>query len=152
MVSMSLVYYYEGREFPVSDTHPLRYKFHGIAPYHLKSIEGLEDYIQLACSSTLLKLQSIRNQGLFFDERQTIAEDAFFINVFLINNLKSKALFVRDSVYFYRKREDKSSALDKCWGKKDKILSPLYLFHQRLVKYSKEHISYVPQFVQNTIF
>ena len=151
MVSLNLVFYYEGREYPVSDTHPLGYRFRGAAPYRLKKIESLGDFIQLSCSSTLLKLQSIRNQGLFFDERQTIAEDAFFINVFLINNLKSKALFVRDSVYFYRKREDKSSALDKRWGKKDKILSPLYLFHQRLVKYSKEHISYVPQFVQNTI-
>lgn len=151
MVSLNLFFYYEGREFPVSDTHPLGYRFRGTAPYKLKNIDSLGDFIQLSCSSALMKLESLRSHGLYFDDRQRYAEDAYLINVFLLNEIKSKALFIKDSVYFYRKRGNKTSALDNCWTQKDKFLKTLSLAYLRLIEFSKDHLMYVPQFVQNFI-
>ncbi|BEJ86318.1 hypothetical protein B10525_14510 [Campylobacter jejuni] len=40
-------------------------------------------------------------------------EDGKFINIYLFKNLNLKSIFLKNARYFYRKRFDKSSTLDK---------------------------------------
>ena len=84
--------------------HPLDYKF-----YKTRISNLTEEYsgIQLSAPSCIIKKSIIR--GNYFDESITSSEDILFLNNILLNY--PIIGFIKESIYFYRKRVDSSSVI-----------------------------------------
>lgn len=146
MIACNLIFYYEAKNI-FSDSHPLRHKFKDKET--IKNNKNLQSFIQLSMATTFIKFSEIPN-GLYCDEDlKPNFEDAKFINEFLIANLNSKSVFLRDARYFYRKRSDGTSTLD---NKQDSDLKQiLKMGYLLLLLLCEKKIGYIPVFIQNTI-
>uniref|UniRef100_UPI0013008DEB glycosyltransferase family A protein n=1 Tax=Helicobacter burdigaliensis TaxID=2315334 RepID=UPI0013008DEB len=107
MVACNFIFYYEKNKI-YKDNHPLNFKFKN--EITIKENEKLDNFIQLACNSALVKLDRIHT--LFDEKLKPNFEDAKFINEYLLDNISYKSAFLKKAKYYYRKREDGSSTLD----------------------------------------
>lgn len=102
------------------------------------------DYPQLSISSSFIKKSII--DGLCFDERVKIGEDALLFNQLLVN--EGEYGVISKTEYLYRKRVDKSSLMDKIRFEKEFFSNKIQFFYQKLLDYSIETKGYVPDFVK----
>lgn len=105
------IQFYREKTGQVSDSHPLKYRFN--QKVNKVEIDKLGKNINLSVAISCFKVQQIRKSNVFFDDKvKPSFEDAKFIADYLLLASGSVA-FLKESVYYYRKREDGSSTLDK---------------------------------------
>ncbi|HGG0756656.1 TPA: CDP-glycerol glycerophosphotransferase family protein, partial [Campylobacter coli] len=84
----------------------------------------LDDFIQPNCASVVFNKEKIKNI-IFREELKPVLEDVRFVAEFLVQNINSKSIFLKNAKYFYRKRAQQNSIMDTFW--KDKgyfLISP----------------------------
>ena len=112
LVSMNFIFYREktGR---FEDEHPLRYRFN---TSKVKKIANLGRDIQMSASAAFFRTEVINRIKIRQNELiKPSFEDSHFVAKYLSYVQDCRAAFLKDSKYFYRKREDNSSLLDKSW-------------------------------------
>ncbi|MDE5602674.1 MAG: glycosyltransferase family 2 protein, partial [Helicobacter sp.] len=146
MIGCHYIFYFEKNK-AYSDSHPLNHKFQ--EKQSIKINKALENFIQLSAATAFLKLSKIPKNLEFEEKLKPNFEDAKFINEFLLNNINSQSVFLKNAIYYYRKRADKSSSLDNAeYADKNQVLKLGYLL---LLLYAKDKLKTIPSFIQNTI-
>lgn len=124
--------------------HLLDYRFE--EGTQVVDINEKEDYIQTNIGPVFFRYSRIKDKS--FDETLKYAEDGKFVNELFLED--DKYILVADVTYFYRKRQDKSSATQM--STKNKFycfaLEGTYIF---LAKNSLEKKGYVKRYFQNYI-
>ncbi|MEF7988157.1 CDP-glycerol glycerophosphotransferase family protein [Escherichia coli] len=111
-IACNLIFYFEDKNC-FSDTHPQKFKFEQDVIYDCNNFKKA---FQLSASSSFfLKDKIIRNNVAFDDKVKPNYEDGHFISMYLIDQNKEKAAFLKNPIYYYRKRSDSSSTLDRSW-------------------------------------
>lgn len=128
--------------------HVLNYKFaNGSRVIDLKEEP---EAIQLAVTSTFIRLSSIRQLHAQFNPKLLFAEDAAFLQPILWQ--KEKLGVVAGCKYLYRKRSSgPASALQQSTTKKEWWLDCLTHFPLYLIDRAKRELGQVPRFVQYTL-
>lgn len=147
MVCCNLIFYYEDKN-TFSDTHPLNYKFKNketILPY-----ENLGNHIQLSASTVFFKKENI-NLFQFDESIKPNAEDMHFIGIYLVKLKHGKIIFLKNSIYYYRKRENKSSTLDIAWNTKEKFSNVIEGYKKYINENLKRFDGKLPDHVQYTL-
>ena len=104
----------------INDSHPLRFRFDKT---HVIDVAKLDKFINMSAASTFFRVSYIKKQNLMFDHNvKPNFEDGKFIADYLLDLQNAKAVFDKDAVYFYRKRESGTSTLDTSWQKVEKFL------------------------------
>ena len=112
-IASNIVFYNEkDREF--KDNHPLSHKFSNLET--VVSAVNLKNYVQLHASSCVFNFSLLQKHGILFPDIRPNFEDGSFILSLLVKADNSDVAFLRNSRYYYRKREDQSSTLDKAWS------------------------------------
>lgn len=120
MVSANMIYYYEANNI-FKDTHPLKFKFEREKLLHNFN---LNQHIQGSIGSTFLMIARLKFE---FDELlKPNFEDAKLINFYLLENIRSKSVFLPKAIYFYRRRE-----LENSTSQRSIYSSDLYLLTNR---------------------
>ena len=88
-------------------------------------------------------------EGHEFDERLKYTEDSLFVSLVLIEKLRFGAL--SKPLYFYRKREDETSATDSHTKTSYWYTEVFKLSHKVLLEAANDAFGFVPRFFQNTI-
>ena len=123
IISAKIIRYYEDKKIYL-DNHPLNFKFKN--KINIFNIKDLDKYIQLSMSSAFFRSEFIHKKNIYINENiKPCFEDAHFIARYLINSKDKKIVFMRDLKYFYRKRKDSSSTLDKLFFDKNYYTIPL---------------------------
>lgn len=149
IISCNIIMYHE-RGNVYKDTHPLNFKFNGMVS--LKKIGLLDKTIQLSSSSALFKYTEISNRVLYFDENvKPNFEDAHFIARYLDGLNSDYMAFLKESVYYYRKRHDESSTLDKSWTKVERFTNVLTFGYINILELYNDKYGCIPIVIQNTI-
>lgn len=148
MLVANLKFYIENKSL-VKDTHPLNFRFKNKKALEVRQ---LDNDINLSASSTFFETSDIKKYNLFFESKvKPNFEDGKFIADYLFNFSDEKVVFIKESIYFYRKREDGTSTLDSSWGKKEKFRDVfIYGFIPMLEQY-KEKFGFVPKNIQKTV-
>ncbi|MGP4963614.1 CDP-glycerol:glycerophosphate glycerophosphotransferase [Psychrobacter celer] len=149
MVVSNLKFYMEKQDV-VKNTHPLRHRFK--KRVNKVKNDSLDDNINLSSAASFFKKDYLEGGKVLFSENvKPNFEDGKLIADYLLATYECESLFVRDAVYFYRKREDSTSTLDNSWKVKEKYSNVFeYGFLDVLNKY-KNTLGYVPKNIQNTI-
>ena len=119
----------------------LDYKF-----YKTRIVNLTKEYncIQVSISSSVFKKQYI--EGKLFDENVYISEDSKFINSILI--VKPIIALVKEAIFYYRRREDYSSAIqNKKYSLEYYFGTPSYVFNH-YIKMSKKLYHKIIPFIQ----
>lgn len=146
MLSANIIFYHEKDNF-YKDNHPLNYKYKNKKAIQIKD---LGKNIQLSAATALIKTELIKD--FRFDEGlKPNFEDAKFINEYLIDNLDKDAIFIENAKYFYRKRADESSTLDKKLKDKRYFLDVPSRGYLALLEHTQNKLGYIPDFIQQTI-
>lgn len=149
MVACNLIYFKEFKN-RYDDTHPLRYRFE--KDRTIVSAGDLEDHMQLSVATVWLRRNLIERHGLRFDCRiHPTFEDGHFVNKYLLLNARTEAAFLREPVYYYRKREDLSSSLNVAKQGRDYYLDSLRHGYLDLLVQAQEITGRVPRFIQRTV-
>ena len=150
IVGCPLVFYFEDKDM-VKDTHPLKYRF--AKGDVVLPLSNLKDHLQLSASTAFFKIDNIRNAHISFDEAMKPSfEDAKFVTDYILNtDLSTNAAFLSKISYFYRKRSDGSSTLDRAWQ------NPL-LFSRviekgciEILKTAKKKFGNIPEHIQRIV-
>ncbi|TCJ97900.1 CDP-glycerol glycerophosphotransferase (TagB/SpsB family) [Volucribacter psittacicida] len=148
LIGTNLIFYFEnGKIF--KDSHPLKYKF--TKDVSIMSLKSMNNFIQMSAPSTIFKISDRRIGGLLFDEKvKPSFEDAKFTSEYILKNFDKKIAFLKNSIYFYRKRSDNSSTLNNANSMPEQYLDVYkYGVIPVLEKYHKE-LNYIPLFIQIT--
>lgn len=147
MVATNIIFYREKRKILYKDIHALNFKFN--KQINLYCNKNLNENIQLSVASCFLRYNCLSD--IFFDESLiSNFEDGKFINLYLFNNLNLKSVFLKKAIYFYRKRFDKSSTLDKKNENNDFYLNILKNGYLDLLKITSRKNT-IPKFIQNVV-
>lgn len=147
MVATNIIFYREKRKILFKDIHALNFKFK--AKENICENVALNDNIQLSAASSFLKYDYLKDT--FFDENLTLNfEDGKFINIYLLKNLHLKSAFLKNARYFYRKRFNKNSTLDRKNENKFYYLEVLEKGYLELLNFSTKQDK-VLSFLQNVI-
>lgn len=120
MLATNYIFYFEKYKI-YKDNHPLNFKFKKDSVLVNKN---LDDFIQPNCASVVFNKEKIKNI-IFREELKPVLEDVRFVAEFLVQNINSKSIFLKNAKYFYRKRAQQNSIMDTFW--KDKgyfLISP----------------------------
>ncbi|MBO4317849.1 MAG: CDP-glycerol glycerophosphotransferase family protein, partial [Mailhella sp.] len=118
MLAANIIYFYEDRnEF--SNSHPLLKTFSKGVSFAKNSVHNYSN-IKLQAASTFFRTEIIKENDLRFEEIKPNFEDAHFICRYLSCCRDMTIAFMREAQYFYRKRADQSSLVDKSWKDKRK--------------------------------
>lgn len=120
MLATNYIFYFEKYKI-YKDNHPLNFKFKKDSVFVNKN---LDDFIQPNCASVVFNKEKIKNI-IFREELKPVLEDVRFVAEFLVQNINSKSIFLKNAKYFYRKRAQQNSIMDTFW--KDKgyfLISP----------------------------
>lgn len=113
MIGTRLLFYFEDKKM-VKENHPLDFKFR--QPEHIISVARLDEDIQLSAATAFFRTETLRQCNLKFDEKiKPNFEDAHFIAHYLDREASGSVAYLSHAIYFYRKRTDKNSSLDKSW-------------------------------------
>ncbi|MCL1985802.1 MAG: CDP-glycerol:glycerophosphate glycerophosphotransferase, partial [Betaproteobacteria bacterium] len=148
-IGCNLIMYNEATcEF--SDSHPLNFKF--------KQDEAIADLmkdpelVQLSAASCFLNFDALRQSGLLFDGKvQPTFEDAHLINRLFIQQHNYKIAYLKNAVYYYRRRQSANSLFTSGWNTWKKYKDQLFFGYLDLIKYAREQLGLVPEFIQNLL-
>lgn len=113
------------------------------------SADDMKGFIQTTASSVLFKTKHIKQHQLYFDEKvKPIYEDGHFVNRLFIFEPNIKIGFLSKPVYYWRKRENLSSTVDKAWLDKRRFDDALRYGILDLLKKANEKFGYVPVYLQ----
>lgn len=147
-VISNLVFYFEDRD-EFSDSHPLRYRFE--KPVTRLSSDDLKMFMQLSGATAWLHRSTLSKNSIEFDGRvRPAAEDMHLINRFFIASPRRTVTFVKGAVYFYRKRADGSSILDKTKIHQGWFSDQIEYGYLDLLKRSYAAFGFVPKYIQRT--
>lgn len=121
--------------------HPLDYKF-----YRTRVVNLTEEYncVHLSSASSFFRYSFIKDKQ--FKEGVFNSEDTRLLNnIFLINPLLG---IIRESVYFYRKRADFTSAVQNSNKKEEYYFSIINLVNEYLIEKSKKLYNKILPFLQ----
>lgn len=149
MISCNMIFYREAGQ-GVSNSHPLRFRY--TLPRTTLKASDLRDHIQLSAAQVWHRRALIEQHHLRFDARVVPTfEDGHFVNRFLLLNPKTKVSFLKRPVYYYRKRGDGSSSLDRSHASPSWYLDALRYGYLDLLRCAREFTGTVPRFIQRTI-
>lgn len=149
LLGCNIVFYIESKNI-FRDNHPLSYRFKN--GNHLVSLNTLEKEVQLSASTAFFKTEEIASNNVMFDNRvKPNFEDGHFIANYLLNLKDGSVGFLRDSKYYYRKREDGTSTLDTSWTKPERFLNVPEFGYLDMLRKFKEAKGYVPVYIQRTV-
>lgn len=146
MLSANIIFYHEKDDF-YKDNHPLNYKYKNKKAIRIKD---LGKNIQLSAATALIKTELIKDFR-FDEDLKPCFEDAKFINEYLLDNLDKDAIFIESARYFYRKRADESSTLDKKLKDKRYFLDVPSRGYLAILEHTQNKLGYIPDFIQQTI-
>ena len=128
MIGCHQIFYMEKTD-KFKDDHPLRYKF--VNGNKIFPIANMGANIQLSAATAIFHRSTILDNELEFDSRvKPNFEDGLFIAQYLAVCPSGSVGFIKDAVYYYRKREDGTSTLDTSWqhpGRLGAVLEHGYL-------------------------
>ena len=113
LIASNIIFYHE-KDKAFKNNHPLMHKFTN--PETVLQAVNLKDYVQLSAASCFFNVKLLQKHGIVFPDIRPNFEDGSFILSLLMSAQTSDVAFLRDSKYYYRKREYKSSTLDKAWS------------------------------------
>lgn len=144
MIGTRIIFYIEDKNI-VRDNHPLDFKFRQqelIIP-----ISRLDKEVQLSAASALFRSEVLQHHQLLFDGRiKPNFEDAHFIAHYLEKDSTTSVAYLRDAIYFYRKRGNNSSSLDRSWQDKRKFYDVFIYGKLEILKHFSRR-----KFIQNTV-
>ncbi len=142
--------YYNEAHGTVSDTHPLNFKF-----FEERTVVDLSDrpeYIQVSAATCFFRGSVLKNSDIRFDDRVRPGfEDGHFISRLFLATEKTKIAFLRDAVYFYRKRSEADSLVDTAWQKREKYFSETYYGLLDTAKQAESKFGKAPHYIQNVL-
>ena len=142
-----IVYWEQKRRFA---PHPLDFKY--TEAVRVLALEEIGDAIQCAVNHAFLRREVIRENGLLFSPKcRPSFEDSHFLFRYLFFSGGGKAVYVKDALYLYRKREDGTSLLDSSWQVKTRYDDILEHGYADALEFYKEKQGKVPTFAQNTV-
>lgn len=106
------------------------------------------EYVTVQVASSFFKADAIRNHR--FVEGVKLGEDSLFVNSLILE--KMKVGFVKDTVYYYRRRIDESSAVQNLKQSKYFFIDRLETYHLALIKKAIQKYGKVPPYIQNVIY
>ena len=124
--------------------HVLNYKYN---TERIVDLEKTPHFPQLAINSSFIKNEVIKEHR--FSYGLVTGEDAIVVNRILLD--RKKIGFINRTRYFYRKRQDESSMVDKAKTKKEFFIPRLKDYFMVFIKDSIEKLGYVPKFTQYVI-
>ena len=149
-VFSNLLFYFEDQD-SIVDNHPLNYRFRRAVTRKLS--HDLEDFMQLSGATAWLHRETILKHGLEFDRKVVPSfEDAHFINRILLCAPDRTVSFVSGAKYYYRKRIEKNSKLDKAKHNSGWFIDQLKYGSLNLIIDAKKMRGYVPRHIQRTCF
>lgn len=148
MIVANLKFYMEDDD-AIVDKHSLKFRFKNRTEKF--SNLDLKDFINLSAAATIFKKEYIIDSNIKFDERiKPNFEDGKFIADYLLMST-GKVLFLKESIYFYRKRSDKSSTVDNSWVDERKYYDVLKYGYIPMLRTYKETLGKVPIHIQRTV-
>lgn len=103
-------------------------------------------------NATFFKTDLIRQHGLSIDERlRPNFEDGKFLAQYLLSAEEGLVGYLDKAHYYYRKRADQSSLIDRSWEDPRKYLLVPKLGYLEILQYAQEKLGYVPLNIQKTI-
>ncbi|WP_222987506.1 CDP-glycerol glycerophosphotransferase family protein [Psittacicella hinzii] len=150
LVVNNLHFFYE-KDGITSDSHPLKFRFKE-AVSEFRGHE-LDNFFTMGVNTGVFASRIIKEEKLQFDPRvKPTFEDSKFVGEFLLHCTNDdKVAFLRDAIYFYRKRADGSSLIDTTWTKKEKFGDCLEFGDLALLQTYQDKLGYVPKFVQRMV-
>lgn len=149
IVSTKWINYYED-ENKFEDNHPLTYRFNGRIKYFKRDILKKESMFQMAMNSVFFP-RSMIDLNILVKDIKPQFEDAVFVNEFLLKSNIYNITFVKTAKYYYRKRENKSSTLNKAMIDKRRYLDLLETGYIFVLEMYEKKLGYVPNFIQNMV-
>ena len=134
------IYFFDAQE----GEHPLNYKFD-----QNKVVDLFKDWdhIQLHANAGFFKRELFEKYQ--FANDLISSEDSLMINKILIDNPKYG--IITNAKYYYRKRENNTSTLDKANYQKEYYLDRLNKYFKELIDYAQHKYGKVPKFIQYLI-
>ncbi len=132
------------------DKHSLRYLF--AKDRTIKPASDLGNHIQFAVATAWLNRKLVEHHRLEFDRRVAPSfEDGHLINRLLLMNPEGETAFLKKPVYYYRKRADRSSLIDRSKLDKRWYLDQFRYGYLDLVSLAKATTGSVPRFIERTL-
>lgn len=122
-------------------THYLDYKYTEDRVVDIK-----DDYtaVHLAVHNAFFKKESL--QGYEFDTRLKISEDSIFIGAIILE--REKYGLLRSAVYYYRRRENQTSAIDGSKKKRTWYFDTVEYCYKELYRFSQQKYGSVIPYIQ----
>lgn len=136
------------RQFDANNSfHVLDYKFSPGTRIADLSSENEYTSIQLHVTSAVIKAQAIGENR--FDSGIKFGEDSLFVNTLILD--KCTLGLSADTMYYYRKRRDQSSAVQTQRLRKDYYFGSPQRYYYPLVELSKQKYGKVIPYIQNVL-
>lgn len=137
VVSIKLMFF-EAKEGP----HMLNYKYDST---RIIDIDKEYDCVQLSGGSAFVKTEAMKDK-FFFNTKLRTAEDATLLTELILEKMAYGV--VRNSVCYYRRRLDASSAISSSTKNKSWYTDTLDYAYLHVLSYAREKLGYVPEYVQ----
>lgn len=144
LLSSNVFYYLEEGDV-VKHTHPLREKYKAD---RLINMSDMGDDIVISVASSIFKTSLINNNIRFNEELAFGFEDSLFCINYIEDN-SGKVAFLKDAIYFFRKREDKSSLSDRAFRESEYYTLTLEKGYLSILESFNENN--IPVYVQRTV-
>ncbi|AIJ32371.1 CDP-glycerol glycerophosphotransferase family protein [Actinobacillus suis] len=144
------LYYYHDKTKVASDTHPLKYRFkHNVTKV---PVTNMDNYINLFVTVTFFKTQHLKDSGIEFDSRiKPHFEDGKYLADYLLYVYKGNIAYIKNAIFYYRKRGDGNSTIDTAWLKKEKFYDLLQYGYINLLEEHKAKLGFIPKNIQYTV-
>lgn len=145
IASCNLIYFYEDSKI-FKNVHPLKYRYNQT---HIFSSANLEDDVLLSAAHSVYKISLLKEFPIRFDEKlQPSFEDCKFNNMLIVAAPNIDIGFIKDSVYFYRQRQNNSSLIGGAWSKVGLFTTVLSDGVLSTLQFAKQKLGYVPVHIQ----
>lgn len=147
IVSCNMNYFYEESGL-IKNNHPLKFRYNETKVFNTAHFGR---NIILSSATTIYNIGMIQSLGIRFDERvKPSFEDCKFNIEILSMYPKAQVGFLKESIYYYRQREDSSSLMSTSWQNKGLFLDTLEYGVLSSLVLTKQNMGYVPNYIQNT--
>lgn len=147
-VSCSTIFFHEEKN-QFSDSHPLNYRF---KKENLVQINDENIFYQLSASSVFFNSYKIRDHKLKFSEDiKPNFEDGEFVSRLLLLESGRYISYLPSAKYYYRKRSDGTSTLDKSFLDERRYSQLVDNGYLRLLEKAKNDYGIVPRWLQSTM-
>ncbi|MBP3730889.1 MAG: CDP-glycerol glycerophosphotransferase family protein, partial [Mailhella sp.] len=148
-VAGRIVFYYEKNK-KFSSRHNFDHKFkHAVNEI---SIHDINKELQFAANSAFFNKDTIINNTLKFPPKcQPKFEDANFICKYMYYENNKNAVFLKNSLYLYRKRSDLTSLIDTSWSRRESYGDLFEYGYIDICDFYIQKTGNIPAFLQNMI-